>query len=379
MPEGASATLPLSWYFDPRVLAIERRTVLAAGPDYVGCTPMLPAPGSFHTLAQRDHAEVLVREGAAAHLLSNVCLHRGMLIVQGSGTARALVCSMHRWSYGLDGTLRNAPLYPETPCRRLAARPLQRWNGILFAGAREVAADLAFLGPRPDLDISGYVLDQVQAEEQAVNWKIPIEIGLENYHAPFTHPGYARYTTRETWYENDGARDTEHVSFQEMKPAPNFDRNAGSPVFEAFQRAILKINGGAPPRFGVAILIYYPNTFFEWWPYAFEATTYTPLAAERTLMTRQILFDPRALEIVPEYPDLFKAAWFETQAADDAAQRSMHRGRAARHRLDPEGPSGYEVYQAMEESTPIFLRRLADVVRPHLRQPAIGTAVELAR
>jgi choline monooxygenase len=371
---GGTATLPLSWYFDPKVLEIERRTIFSSGPDYVGCSAMVPAPGAFHSLAHVDHAEILVRDGDTIRLLSNVCLHRGHLIAEGRGTARALTCPMHRWSYGLDGTLRNAPLYPATPCGRLAARPLQEWNGLLFAGARNVRDDLAFLGARPDLDLTSYVLDEVQAQVQAINWKIPIEIGLENYHAPFTHPGFARYTTSETWYENDGAVDTEQVSFHQMKPSPEFGRNSGSPAFEAFQQAILKINNGAPPTYGVVILIYYPNTFFEWWPYAFEATTYTPLSPDRTLMTRQILFDPRALEIVPTYADLFKAAWFETQVADDDAQVSMQRGRAARYRVDPDAPSGYAGYQAMEESTPLFLGKLAAAVAPHLPPQARAAA-----
>lgn len=364
------ATLPLSWYFDPHVFESEQRTIFANAAEYVGCTAMVPEPGSYRTLAHRGHSEVLVRDGDQIRLLSNVCLHRGALICEGHGATKALVCPLHRWSYGLSGGLLKAPLYPETPCLRLASRPVQAWNGILMTGSCDVARELAFLGERPDLDIRSYVLDQVQEEVQAVNWKIPIEIGLENYHAPFLHPGYARYTTPETWYENDGAFDTEHVSFHEMKPSADFTRNSGSPAFEAFQHAILKINGGKPPRFGVVILIYYPNTFMEWWPYTFEATTYTPVSAGQTLMTRQILFDPQALEIVPEYPELFKAAWFETQAADDEAQVAMHRGRAARYRLDPDGASGYEVYQSMEESTPIFVQRLMDKVLPHLRAGA---------
>jgi hypothetical protein len=31
--------VPLSWYVEPDILAIEQQTVFATGPDYVGCIP----------------------------------------------------------------------------------------------------------------------------------------------------------------------------------------------------------------------------------------------------------------------------------------------------------------------------------------------------
>jgi phenylpropionate dioxygenase-like ring-hydroxylating dioxygenase large terminal subunit len=364
MPD-APPTLPLSWYFDPGVLAIERETILAGGPRYAGATPMVPRHGSFHSLAQRRHGEVLVRDGDDIRLLSNVCLHRNHLLSRGGGTAKALVCPMHRWAYDLTGNLINAPLFDGGVCGRLPSRPLQQWNGLLFDGPRDIAADLAILGDRPDLDVSSYVLDEVQEIEYDINWKIPIEIGLENYHAPFLHPGYARYTTPQTWFENDGAFDRGLLSYHQMRPHPEFGRNPASRAFEEMERAILRINGG-PPRFGVVILIYLPNTFFEWWPYAFESTTYTPLSPGRTLMTREIFFDPKACAAVPEYPQLWKAAWFETQKADDDAQVAMQRGRAARHRVEPDAPCGYGVYQAMEDSTPLFVAMIHEAVAPRL-------------
>ena len=39
----------------------------------------------------------------------NSCRHRGMMLAQGSGSARAFVCPYHAWAYALDGTLKNIP------------------------------------------------------------------------------------------------------------------------------------------------------------------------------------------------------------------------------------------------------------------------------
>jgi phenylpropionate dioxygenase-like ring-hydroxylating dioxygenase large terminal subunit len=374
-------TLPLSWYFDPRVLEIERKTLLARGPDYIGCLPMVPRPGSFQTIAHRDEAEVLVRDGAEVRLLSNVCLHRNHLLASGRGSARALVCPMHRWSYDLGGKLIKAPLYPETPCLRLPSRPLQDWNGILFAGPRDVACDLAGLTDRPELDIRNYVFNEIKIEEQPVNWKIPIEIALENYHAPFTHPGLSRFTAAAAWYDGEGAFDDERVSYHEIKPHPDFGSNPGSPAFERLQRAILKIRDGQPPDFAALIMVYYPDIIFDWYPYMFAVTTCVPLTPERTLTTREIYIDPRAVAVVPDYPELVKAAWYEVQRADDEAHVSQQRGRAARYHVDPGGLAGYEIYQSMEDCVWIFHQLMMREVAPRLAEcaapaPSVATVAE---
>ncbi len=368
----ASPTLPISWYVDPAVLAAELQAVFADAPGYVGCLPLVAGHGCYRTVAERDHGEVLVRDGDQLRLLSNVCLLRGMQLAAGSGCAKALVCSMHRWSYGLDGRLLKAPHYEETPPLRLPCRPVQLWNGIAFGGARDVAADLAPLGGRPELDVGGYVDGGGEAEEQRVNWKIPIEVLLENYHAPYIHPGFHRFVDPASWTENDGAFDGERLMYQVMKPHRDFARNPGSPAFERWHQAILAITGGELPAFAAIVALYRPNLILEWWPFTFVATTYVPRTPASTLMTRNFCFDPRALARVPDYGKLVKEAWHETQRADDAAHEALQRGRRLLHRRDPTAASGYEVYQCpMEESVRMFHADLLAAVTPLIERPGM--------
>jgi phenylpropionate dioxygenase-like ring-hydroxylating dioxygenase large terminal subunit len=353
-----TAPLPLSWYFEPEVLEVERRTILASSAEYIACLPAVPEHGSYHTIRHRDDGEVLVRDRDRVRLLSNVCLHRNRLMHEGRGKANAMICPMHRWSYDLSGKLLKAPFYPETPCLALAERPLTQWSGILFAGKRDVARDLAGLANRPDLDVSNYLLTDVQEEVQPVNWKVQIELALENYHAPFTHPGLSRYTSPGTWYDGDGAYDDDLVSYHEMQPHPDFASNPGSRAFEEYQRAALQVNGGRPPHFAALIMVYYPDIILDWYPHMFVATTCVPLTPELTLSTREMYIDPRAIEIVPNYAELAKNAWYEVQRVDDAGHVALHRGRAARYRDDRHARAGHEVYHAMEDCVGVFHRLL---------------------
>jgi len=57
-------------------------------------------------------------------------------MLQGRGSAKNIVCPLHRWTYQTDGKLMGAPHFPQNPCLHLNKSPLQNWNGMLFSAAR---------------------------------------------------------------------------------------------------------------------------------------------------------------------------------------------------------------------------------------------------
>ena len=61
--------------------------------------------------------------------------------------------------------------------------------------AADIAAELGQVGPRADLDFSGFVFEKAVLHECNYNWKTFIEVYLEDYHvAPF-HPGLGSFVT----------------------------------------------------------------------------------------------------------------------------------------------------------------------------------------
>ncbi|PJC05856.1 MAG: Rieske (2Fe-2S) protein, partial [Gallionellales bacterium CG_4_9_14_0_8_um_filter_55_61] len=182
---------PLGWYFDPKILALEQRVLFEQGPNYVGHELMVPSLGDYQVL--RDEAQMLVRNPNGVELLSNICRHRQATMLQGRGNAQHIVCPLHRWTYKTDGALLGAPHFPENPCLHLNKSPLQNWNGMLFSGERDIAKDLATVGVMQDLDFSGYMLERVQVDEYAFNWKTFIEVYLEDYHVVPFHPGLGNF------------------------------------------------------------------------------------------------------------------------------------------------------------------------------------------
>ena len=99
---SATSQLPVSWYCDPAIYALEQKHLFAPGPGYVGHELMVPEAGDYYTLDWRDKAQVLVRNGdgaGAVELLSNICRHRQAIMLDGRGNAPNIVCPINRWTY----------------------------------------------------------------------------------------------------------------------------------------------------------------------------------------------------------------------------------------------------------------------------------------
>jgi nitrite reductase/ring-hydroxylating ferredoxin subunit len=111
--------LPVSWYFEQRMLELEQKLLFQNGPGYIGHELMVPNLGDYHTLAWMDHAKVLVRNPRGVELLSNICRHRQAIMLEGRGNARVIVCPLHRWTYDTRGVLLGAPHFPSAPASSL--------------------------------------------------------------------------------------------------------------------------------------------------------------------------------------------------------------------------------------------------------------------
>ena len=107
----ARCQLPVSWYFDPAILAKEQALMYEAGPKYVGHELMVPNAGDYRVLSWLDDAKVLVRNESGVELLSNICRHRQAILLEGHGNAQNIVCPLHRWTYDLKGRLIGAPYW----------------------------------------------------------------------------------------------------------------------------------------------------------------------------------------------------------------------------------------------------------------------------
>ncbi len=335
--QQAASQLPVSSYFDEALFSREMETIFQRGPRYVGHQLSVPNVGDYYALPQEGEGRALLRTPAGVELISNVCRHRQAVILRGRGSLQAspssggnIVCPLHRWTYSAGhgsqaGTLLGAPHFPEDPCLNLHNYRLQEWNGLLFQDAgRDVAADLANMGPRADLDFTGMVLDRVELHECNYNWKTFIEVYLEDYHVGPFHPGLGSFVTCDDlrWEFKD------QYSVQTVGVANRLGK-AGSPVYERWHRQLLDYRKGEPPKYGAIWLTYYPHIMVEWYPHVLTVSTLHPISPQKTLNVVEFFYPEEIAAFEREFVEAQQAAYMETCVEDDEIAERMDAGRKA--------------------------------------------------
>ena len=335
--QQAASQLPVSSYFDEALFQRELSTLFQSGPRYVGHQLNVPQVGDYHTLAHEQQGRALVHTANGVELVSNVCRHRQALMLKGRGnlstTAGNVVCPIHRWTYSGGqanavapaGTLLGAPHFAQDPCLNLNNYRLREWNGLLFEdNGRDIAADLAHMGPRSQLDFSGFAFDRVELHECNYNWKTFIEVYLEDYHVGPFHPGLGEFVTCDDlrWEFKP------EYSVQTVGIANGLKRS-GSPVYERWQKALLAYRNGQPPEFGAIWLTYYPHIMVEWYPHVLTVSTLHPISPEKTLNMVEFYYPEEIVLFEREFVEAQQAAYMETCIEDDEIGERMDAGRKA--------------------------------------------------
>ncbi len=332
--QQAASQLPVSSYFDEALYQRELSSIFQRGPRYVGHQLAVPNVGDYYALPHEGEGRALVRTPKGVELISNVCRHRQAIMLKGRGSLDTsqkgsaggnIVCPLHRWTYAPGGQLLGAPHFAHDPCLDLANYKLRDWNGLLFEdNGRDIAADLAGMGPRADLDFSGYALDRVELHECNYNWKTFIEVYLEDYHVGPFHPGLGSVVTCDDlrWeFKPEYSVQTVGVT--------NWQGQAGSPVYERWKRQLLQYRQGQAPKHGAIWLTYYPHIMVEWYPHVLTVSTLHPMGPTKTLNMVEFYYPEEIVAFEREFVEAQQAAYMETCIEDDEIGERMDAGRRA--------------------------------------------------
>ena len=203
---AGARTLPYDWYADHAVLRVEQESIFARSWQYAARLDQVAEPGQL-TRAWAGTLPVVLARARDGELRGfvNVCRHRGHLLCDGDSRRETIQCPYHAWTYGLDGSLRNAPRADREPGFDKAALGLvpvsvEAWGPFVFVNPDTDAQPLAVhLAGLPDhLSAGGIDVDalrfhvRAESDEYACNWKICVENFLECYHCAVAHPGLSK-------------------------------------------------------------------------------------------------------------------------------------------------------------------------------------------
>ncbi|HEY6162777.1 MAG TPA: aromatic ring-hydroxylating dioxygenase subunit alpha [Bacteroidia bacterium] len=276
-----ASTLPSEFYTSEEYFQLSKEKIFARTWQFMGDTDELRLSGQLvpktilpgfldePLLFTRDKEDKL-------HCVSNVCTHRGNLLIEHSCTATNIRCRYHGRMFDLCGKFKSMPEFENAenfPSEKdnLPTVPFGNWEKLLFTSIspsvklEEVLAEmkkrLSFL------KLNEFKLEPVRSRDYLVkaHWALYCENYLEGFHIPFIHNSlnavidYNSYATELYPYSN--------LQFALSK--------GGEDIFDLPKDS---------PDHGKAVSAYYywvfPNMMFNFYPWGLSINVVRPMGTQ---------------------------------------------------------------------------------------------------
>jgi choline monooxygenase len=283
-PDIAQArTISTDFYLDPHHFKESKEKIFASTWQLIGdgdqvkdsgwVTPVNLLEGFLNEplILSRD------REGQL-HCLSNVCTHRGNLMVEKPCKLNDIRCKYHGRRFQLDGQFLSMPEFKEvknfpTPADNLTQIPMYQWGKLLFGSLgnrlpaelffKDMAERIAWMPLRdfvfhPELS-KDYLID--------AHWALYCENYLEGFHIPFVHAGlnsvidYGNYSVELFKYSSLqlGIGKNGEANFDLPPTSPDYGKDVASYYFWVF-----------------------PNMMFNFYPWGLSLNIIQPISTHKT-------------------------------------------------------------------------------------------------
>jgi Rieske 2Fe-2S family protein len=301
-PYRAASLLPRRVYHDPAIFEWEREGIFRKDWLCIGRESEVPEPGSYR-LAAIDGEDIIVVRGrdSIVRAFYNVCRHRGTAVCEApEGKAVRFQCPYHAWIYDLDGSLiraKHTDDLEDFSLEKYSLDPLRlaSWQGFLFLAFDPDAPALLdwlddVVGHFERFDHSGLVPAKRIEYDVAANWKFIAENYSECYHCPGLHPQLNRLTPYDLGGDFDTRGPWQGGWMQLVGDAETMALDGGH-------------RAGRPSLAGMTELdekricydLIWPLTFVSTHPDYLLVHRLEPLAADRTRVVCEWLFDPATI------------------------------------------------------------------------------------
>lgn len=185
-------------YCSPEIAALEQSRIFHRDWVCPGLAAEIPETGDYMTFSIADDPVFCIRDRSGMiRTYSNVCQHRMMQLLRGTGRVSRIVCPYHAWTYNLDGRLAAAPYMDGSEVFERAEICLPEirteiYQGWIYITLNPEAESVASLLEPLSAVVSRYQMADyvpVLKEEHIwqTNWKLLSENFMESYHLPVAH------------------------------------------------------------------------------------------------------------------------------------------------------------------------------------------------
>jgi len=276
-------TLITDFYTSHEAFEECREKIFASSWQFIGNTDLIKENGEAcpFTLLQSYLDEPLLltkNKSGDINLLSNVCTHRGNLVVDKACKLNSLRCRYHGRMFDLDGKFVSMPEFKEVkdfPCANdnLQGLPIFKWSKWLFTTLdNKYAPDLFFRDMMERvswLPLNEFVFEPSLSQVFNVNanWALYCENYLEGFHIPFVHAGlnavidFGEYATELFFPYSSlqlGLSKTAENCFELPVTSPDYGKNVAAYYFWVF-----------------------PNMMFNFYPWGLSVNVVEPVAVDK--------------------------------------------------------------------------------------------------
>lgn len=284
-PDIAKAkTLSTDFYLNPVHFEAAKEKIFAQSWQYIGDTDQVKEVGwttPVNLLEDYLNEPLVVTRDKQnkIHCLSNVCTHRGNIIVERPCKIHDLRCKYHGRRFNLDGSFASMPEFKEVenfPSKAddLTKLPIHQLGKWLFTSLSNNKRADDFFGDMQKR-IGWLPFDQFQFRSDLskdyiveANWALYCENYLEGFHIPFVHAGlnaiidYGNYTTELFKYSNlqlGLAKEDDTIIFDLPPTSVDYGKRVAGYYFWVF-----------------------PNIMFNFYPWGLSINVIRPLEISKT-------------------------------------------------------------------------------------------------
>lgn len=205
-------TLSSRFYTDEGVFFAAKEQIFSRTWHYVAAFEEV---NNLKPFSISDTPLVVSKDGEKFNCFSNVCTHRGAILVENDCLANGIRCPYHGRRFDLQGKFLSMPEFENvkdfpTENDNLTKVKTGFWNQFIFAALNPVSPleDFTIEMTRRVKSLENYKLTATKDYQVNAHWALYCENYLEGFHVPFIHQAlnsvidYGTYTTETFRYSN---------------------------------------------------------------------------------------------------------------------------------------------------------------------------------
>ncbi|MDH4297683.1 MAG: aromatic ring-hydroxylating dioxygenase subunit alpha [Cyclobacteriaceae bacterium] len=276
-------TISTDFYLEAAYFELAKEKIFSRTWHFVGDNDQVKDSGWITpvTLLEKylDEPLLLSRDDAGElHCISNVCTHRGNLLIERPCKLHDIRCKYHGRRFNLDGKFISMPEFKEVANfpsdeDNLVKLPLFQFGKWLFTSIRQAHSPNDFFGSMMErvgwMPFEEFYYRPELSHDYIVNahWALYCENYLEGFHIPYVHAGlsnmidYGQYTTELYRYSNlqiGLARESDAV-FEFPTSSPDYGKKVAGYYFWVF-----------------------PNMMFNFYPWGLSINIVRPIGISKS-------------------------------------------------------------------------------------------------